>query len=282
MFFHTKFIDSLDSINDADIVLAGFPYDGTSSYRSGSRFAAREIRSYSYEAIEDFSFHLHKGLDSVKFFDAGDMELMVGDPQTAIENMQTAANSIIRTGKKLLAIGGEHLITLPLFLATQKIHGDFTLLQLDAHADLRPEYADNQLSHASVMNLCLQNNLTKLIQIGVRSGTKEEYQMRQNDQRIIPLTNINGLAKIINKNEKIYLSLDVDFFDPAQFPATGTPEAGGASFDDFIKILQILLDKQVNLIGADINEFIPDLDHTKISTSMAAKLVREILLTLAV
>jgi agmatinase len=276
-----RFIASLDDPSNANIILAGFPYDSTASLRSGSRFAPREIRIYSEETIESFSFHLEKNLDEINFFDAGDMEIMTGDPATAIKKIHKSALNLIKNNKKLLAIGGEHLVTLPLYLAAREIFGDSTLLQLDAHADLRETYLDNEFSHACVMNLCLKNNLKKLIQFGIRSCTKEEYRKINNDSRITPLQNYSELDNVIGTGEKIYLSLDVDFFDPAYFPATGTPEAGGASFNDLLMILKALQSKKANIIGADIVEFIPDLDFTKSCTAFAAKIIREILLIMS-
>lgn len=275
-----KFTASLDNYDKAGIILAGFPYDSTASFRSGSRFASREIRIYSQETIESFSFHLEKDLNEINFFDAGDMEIMIGDPATAVKKINKVALNLIKDSKKLLAIGGEHLVTFPLYLAAREIYGNFTLLQLDAHADLRETYSDSEYSHACVMNLCLKNNLKKLIQLGVRSCTKKEYQKINDDSRIIPLQNLNGLENVVKTGEKIYLSLDVDFFDPAYFPATGTPEAGGASFNDLLMILKTLQAKKANIIGADIVEFIPDLDFTKECTAFAAKIIREILLVM--
>jgi len=275
-----KFIASLNDPDKANIILAGFPYDSTASFRSGSRFASREIRIYSQETIESFSFHLEKDLNEINFFDAGDMEIMIGDPATAVKKINKVALNLIKDSKKLLAIGGEHLVTFPLYLAAREIYGDFTLLQLDAHADLRETYLDSEYSHACVMNLCLKNNLKKLVQLGVRSCTKEEHRKINTDSRIIPLHNYSELENVIETGEKIYLSLDVDFFDPAYFPATGTPEAGGASFNDLLMILKTLQTKKANIIGADIIEFIPDLDFTKECTAFAAKIIREILLVM--
>jgi agmatinase len=275
-----RFIGSLDDPSKANIILAGFPYDSTASFRSGSRFASREIRSYSQETIESFSFYLNKDLDEINFFDAGDMEIMIGDPAIAIKKIRKKALNLIKNNKKLLAVGGEHLVTFPLYLAAREIFGDFTLLQLDAHADLRETYLDSEFSHACVMNLCLENNLKKLIQLGIRSCSNEEHQKINNDSRIISLQDYSELENVIETAEKIYLSLDVDFFDPAYFPATGTPEAGGASFNDLLMILKTLQSKKANIIGADIVEFIPDLDFTKSCTAFAAKVIREILLVM--
>jgi agmatinase len=273
-----RFIASLPSIEGAEIVVAGFPYDCTASYRAGARFAPKEIRSCSGVAIESFSFYFARDLDEVKFFDAGDMDIMVGDPGVMVEQVQETASSLLKDVPRLIAIGGEHLITYPLFLATKKKHSQFSILHLDAHADLAEKLFGNTLSHGTVFYLCLQTGLDKLVQYGVRSGSKEEFYLRKEDPRIIPAVTIEEIDAALTEGEKIYLSLDFDFFDPGYFPGTGTPEAGGASFDDYIRILKLLKRKQIEIIGADIVELAPEIDHSDASTAFAAKALRETLI----
>lgn len=295
----TRFIGSRPTIEGCDIVLAGIPYDATSSFRAGSRFAPREIRAYSDEALEDFSFHCDRSLADIAFYDAGDLPLMVGNPSLMVSEVRRSvleltvgspevaaseprktAYELTLTNRRLLAIGGEHLVTYPIFLALREIYPDFTILQLDAHADLRERYAGDALSHSSVMRLCLQEGLNKLVQYGVRSGTREEYEMRQKDRRIVPATGIADIENAVKDGESVYLSLDLDFFDPAFMPGTGTPEAGGNTFKDYLDVLSLLRRKKINLIGADIVELAPDIDHSKASTAFAAKVTRETLLAL--
>ncbi len=273
-----KFLCSLPSIDDAEIVIAGFPYDCTASYRAGARFAPRDIRSCSAVAIESFSFYFARDLEEVNFFDAGDMDIMLGDPGEMVEQVQETASDLLKSVPKLIGIGGEHLITYPLFLATKKKNPHFSILHLDAHADLAENLFGATLSHGTVMYLCLQNGLDKLVQYGIRSGSKEEYYMRKEDSRIIPAVTIEEIDEALTEGEKIYLSLDFDFFDPGYFPGTGTPEAGGASFDDYIRILKLLKIKQIEIIGADIVELAPEIDHSKTSTAFAAKVLRETLI----
>lgn len=272
-----KFTGSLASIDKAEIVVAGFPYDCTASFRAGARFAPKEIRSCSRLAIESFSFYFARDLDEANFFDAGDMDVMLGDPGEMVAQVQETASGLLKKVPKLVAIGGEHLITYPLFLATKKKHPQFSILHLDAHADLAEELFGATLSHGTVMYLCLQNGLDKLIQYGIRSGSKEEYYLRKEDPRIIPAVSIEEIDEALTEGEKIYLSLDFDFFDPGYFPGTGTPEAGGASFDEYIRILKLLKRKQIEIIGADMVELAPEIDHSHGSTAFAAKALRELL-----
>lgn len=273
-----KYICSLPSIEGAEIVVAGFPYDCTASYRAGARFGPKEIRSCSGVAIESFSFYFARDLDEVNFFDAGDMDIMLGDPGAMVRQIQETASNILKSVPKLVALGGEHLITYPLFLATKKKHPQFSILHLDAHADLADKLFGSTLSHGTVFYLCLQEGLDKLIQYGVRSGSKEEFYLRKKDSRVIPAVSIDEIDAALTEGEKIYLSLDFDFFDPGYFPGTGTPEAGGASFDDYIRILKLLKRKQIDIIGADLVELAPEIDHSNASTAFAAKALRETLI----
>ncbi|MGI6395112.1 MAG: agmatinase [bacterium] len=278
MFKIPRFISSKEDLPENSIVLAGIPYDCTSSFRSGSRFASREIRNYSVEAIEEFSFYQKKSLDDVPFCDVGDLEIMVGDPAKMVETVIEAVKPYIEEGKRVIAIGGEHLVTYPLFLAHKEFYPEFTMIHFDAHADLRDGYAGDKLSHASVMKLCLDNGLDRLIQVGVRSGTKEEFELRHTDPRIIPADSVSEVAEAFEEGEIIYISIDLDYFDPSFVPGTGTPEAGGGSFDDFMKFIEIINAKKCRIIGADVVELAPELDSSKISVAFVAKLLRELLI----
>lgn len=279
----TFFYGGTAKLEDADIVLAGFSYDCTASFRAGTRFGPRDLRVYPGDGLETFSFYFGEDLEDVAYHDAGDMEVVYGDPLPMIEAYQEAAARLITADRRLVAIGGEHLITYPLFLASKARYGDFTLVHLDAHADLAViNHVGSRVSHGTVMNLCLEAGLPKLVQYGIRSGTREEYEMRRDDERIIPAVSIDELLDNLDTAERIYLSVDVDFFDPAFVPGTGTPEAGGASFGDFVEILRRLREKQVKMIGADIVELAPELDASRNSTVFIGKVLRELLLTMSI
>lgn len=272
---------STEAPDEARIVLAGFTYDCTASFRAGTRFGPRDLRSYPTEGLETFSFYFGEDLEDASFYDAGDMEPVYGDPLPMIEAYKAAVFEMIKGSNRLLAIGGEHLVSYPLFLATRERYGDFTLLHLDAHADLATvDHLGCTVTHGTVMNLCLEAGLPLLIQYGIRSGNREEYERRQTDERIIPAESISEIAEALTDEENVYLSIDVDFFDPAYVPGTGTPEAGGATFGEFIKILRLLREKKINLIGCDLVELAPEIDPTRNSTIFVGKVLRELLLTM--
>jgi agmatinase len=272
------FFCSKDSLAESEFVLIGIPYDCTASFRPGARFAPREIRNYAIESIEEFSFSFGKSIEETRFYDAGDLPVMCGSPSAMVEAVQKEVAAFLSSGKKVISIGGEHLVSYPVFLAYQQVYKNFTIIHLDAHADLREGYLGDELSHASVMNLCLKKGLAKLIQYGIRSGSRDEYTMRANDKRIIAADTINDIEKSLSAGEKVYLSIDVDFFDPGFFPGTGTPEAGGYSYNDFLAVMKALKKKNVALIGADIVELAPQIDSSGNSTVFAAKLLRDLLI----
>ena len=276
----TFFYGGTDEIDEADIVLAGFSYDCTASFRAGTRFGPRDLRAYPGDGLETFSFYFGEDVEDVAYHDAGDMESVYGDPLPMIDVYKAAVRELINDDRRLIAIGGEHLVTYPFFLASQEVHGDFTMVHLDAHADLAIiNHVGSRTSHGTVMNLCLEAGLEKLVQYGIRSGNRQEWEMRQNDPRIIPATSLEEFDDSLDDGEKIYLTIDVDFFDPAFVPGTGTPEAGGASFEDYVQILKILRRKNVSIIGADLVELAPELDSSRNSTVFVGKVLRELLLT---
>ena len=147
---------ALDSnFEESSIVLFGAPYDGTVSYRPGTRFAPQAIRQESF-GIETYSPYQDKDLEDLKVFDYGDLELPMGNREKALDIIYKKAKEITETNKVPFMIGGEHLVTLPAFKAVLEKYNDLVLIQFDAHADLRNDYLGEELSHACVMQRCYQ------------------------------------------------------------------------------------------------------------------------------
>jgi len=158
---------------------------------------------------------------------------------------------------------------------------DMVLLHLDAHADLRDGYLEEKYSHASIIRRVLDHFTDKnlLIQYGIRSSPRTEFQwMKENGTLMTSLKECCEKLEAIPDTRPIYLTLDLDFFDPAYLPGTGTPESGGEDFHGFMKLLKILNRK--NFVGADVVELAPMLDPTNNSACMASKVVREVMLAL--
>ena len=176
----------------------------------------------------------------------------------------------------------EHSISYCFIREALKEYPDLLLLHLDAHADLRDGYLGDHYSHASIIRRCLDHFGPKheLIQYGIRSGTRAEYEWMNYYNSLY--VSKNKLLEILNKqstDRPIYLTLDLDYFDPSFLPGTGTPEPGGEDFHSFISIVKVLKNK--NFIGADVVELAPNIDKTGNSSVFAAKVVREIVLSIA-
>ncbi len=271
-FLSKNWIGSVDSYDDAKIVMLGLPFDGTCSYRPGSRFAPERLRIASW-GLEDYSPVYDKHLDDVKFYDAGELEFPLGNTKKSMDLIEKNARIIFETGKKYLGIGGEHLVTYPAVKACKEIYGDIAIIHFDAHTDLREDYLGEKLSHASVMRRIGEVvGFENIKQIGIRSGLKEEFELMKKYNTLVKSS--NDLKQI--KNKKIFLTIDVDVLDPAYMPGTGTPEPDGLTYREFAEWIQFLRD--FDIVGADIVELAPDYDKSEVSTAVVTKIIRDVLM----
>lgn len=269
---------ALDSnFEESSIVLFGAPYDGTVSYRPGTRFAPQAIRQESF-GIETYSPYQNKDLEDLKVFDYGDLELPMGNREKALDIIYKKAKEIIDNNKIPFMIGGEHLVTLPAFKAVLEKYNDLVLIQFDAHADLRNDYLGEELSHACVMQRCYQIMKSKeLYQFGIRSMTKDEHDFA-NKHTVLEKFSANTVLEVKEKikDKPVYITIDLDVLDPSIFSGTGTPEPGGLTYKELQKA--ILDMRGLNIVGLDVNELSPDYDHSKVSTITACKVIRELLM----
>ena len=265
----------------SDIVIFGTPFDGTASYRPGARFAPSAIRNESY-SIETYSPYQDKDLcdSNIKVFDGGDLELCFGNTEKVLNQIKDFTDKILSDNKLPVMIGGEHLVSLGAVRAAYEKYPDLRIIHFDAHADMRDDYLGEKLSHATVMRRCYDLlGDDKIFQFGIRSGEREEFEFSEK-YNFINKFDFDGLDEIINKikDKPVYFSLDLDVLDPADFPGTGTPEAGGVSFKELLPAVFDAL--KLNIIGIDITELSPVYDPSGRSVSLACKLLREILLAL--
>lgn len=267
------------SLEEASTVLFGAPYDSTTSYRPGTRFASKAIRGESF-GLETYSPYQDKDLEDIKVFDSGDLELSFGRVDLALADIRKRAAEILALNKRPFMIGGEHLVTLPAVEAAFEKYPDLQVIQFDAHTDLRDDYLDAKLSHATVIRR-IHDFLGdgKIHQFGIRSGERAEFQFAKAHTNLHKYS-LAGLKETVEalKDTPIYLTIDLDVFDPAAFPGTGTPEAGGIFFMEFIESLKLL--SQLNIVALDVNELSPALDQSGASTALACKVVRELLLAI--
>ena len=269
-------------LKDANTVLFGVPYDGTTSYRPGARFGPKSIRNESF-GIESYSIYQDKDLEDANVFDYGDLDIPVSQASKVIKEVKDFTSKLLLSGKTPIMIGGEHLISLGAVKALAEKHPNLTLIHFDAHADLREDYLGEKLSHACVIRRCIELSSQILVyQFCIRSADKQEVNYaKENIQVNMQKYNFENLGNILNKiaDSPIYLTIDLDCLDPSVLPGTGTPEPGGVSFKELREAVTMVA-SQGKVVGADIVELNPMCDHSGVSTIVAAKLLRESLLAL--
>lgn len=266
---------------DSKVVIFGAPFDSTTSYRPGARFGSSAIRHESY-GLETYSPYLDLDLEDYQIFDAGDIELPMGSAEQALAAISETTATILADKKIPFMIGGEHLVTLGAFREVQRVYPDVHIIHFDAHTDLRDDYLGVQLSHACVIRRC--HDIIgdgRIHQYGIRSGERAEWQFARNGHTDIHPFNVDAWLDNPHSvtDAPVYLTIDLDVMDPSIFPGTGTPEAGGVSFDQLRRALANVC-RMHNIVALDVNELAPTLDNTGCSTAVACKIVRELLLSL--
>lgn len=275
------FIGCDSPYEEAKIVLFGAPFDSTTSFRPGARFGSSAMRHESF-GLETYSPYQDKDLCDYNTFDSGDLELCFGSAEAALSDIEEWAKEILKDGKLPLLIGGEHLVTLGSVRAVFEKYPDLHIIHFDAHADLREDYLGAKLSHACVIRRC--HDLLgdgRIHQFCIRSGDREEFRFAKEHTEMHPFR-FDGLKELVEELKKskapVYFTIDLDCLDPSVFPGTGTPEAGGVTFPQLLEA--ILAVSETNVVAADVNELAPMLDHSGISTAMACKVLRELILAL--
>lgn len=274
---HT-FIACDSDYEESKIVIFGAPFDSTTSFRPGTRFASSAIRNESF-GIETYSPYCDKDLLDTKIFDGGDLELCFGNSRQALDDISAFTSDILNDGKIPFMIGGEHLVTLGAVEAVFKKYPDLNIIHFDAHTDLRDDYLGEKLSHASVIRRC--HDLLgdgRIFQFGIRSGDRTEFEWSKQGHTFLNKFDFRGLEKVIEEldGKPVYFTLDLDVLDPSCFCGTGTPEAGGVTFRELLSAVTKVAN--LNIVGLDMNELSPIYDQSGASTALACKLLREILL----
>jgi agmatinase len=194
--------------------------------------------------------------------------------------VQRATTAVLDLGLNPLMLGGEHSISSGAVAAVANQHPDLVLVQLDAHADLREEWLGARHSHACAMRRCLEVLPSQtLFQLAIRSGTREEFNELQESGRLMPSIDALQQALAPLKGKPIYLTVDLDWFDPAVLPGTGTPEPGGFLWRDFAAVVDLL--RGHRLVAADVVELAPHLDSSGVSSVLAAKVTRSLILLMS-
>jgi agmatinase len=271
------------SYNDSQIVIVSAPLEKTVSYGKGTAKGPKEILNASH-FVEFYDEELNREL----CFEKGICtlpELMLAKLPIgkAIEKIYKEVSKHIDAGKFVVTLGGEHSLSIAPIKAHHERFENLSILQIDAHSDLRESYEGSKFSHASVMARVAEFN-TKIVQVGIRAQSKEEADFRiMNSIRTFYAREIklgmygDNWQELVSRSltENVYITFDVDGFDPSFLTATGTPEPGGLFWDETMNLLKIIcLDK--NIVGFDVVELAPSKTHPS-SSFVAAKLVYKML-----
>lgn len=185
---------------EAEVVLFGAPFDSTTSYRPGTRFGSKAIRSESY-GLETYSPYQDEDLTDYRVFDSGDIELCMGNSKKALQAISERTATILVDGKVPFMIGGEHLVTLGAFREVYKKYPDVCIVHFDAHTDLREDYLGEPLSHACVIRRCHDYvGDGRIFQFGIRSGDRSEFVWAREGHTFLHPFDLNNLQEAVEKS----------------------------------------------------------------------------------
>ncbi|WP_159650986.1 agmatinase [Vibrio atypicus] len=268
--------------SDADLVVLGVPLDMATSGRPGARMGPDAIRRASVNlAWEGNKFPWNFNVfDRAKVIDAGDLVFDCGDAEDFTYRLEAATSEILKSGKTMLALGGDHFITLPILRAYAKHHGEMALIHFDAHTDT---YANGSSYDHGTMFYHAPNEGLISPKHSVQIGIRTEYDQQDHGFNVINAMEANDLSaedivarvRDIIGNKPVYVTFDIDCLDPAFAPGTGTPVCGGLNSDKVLKILRGLAG--VNIVGMDVVEVSPPYDHSDLTALAGATVALELM-----
>lgn len=262
----------------ARVVVVGIPFDRTSSFIPGSRFGP-EIGRLGTANIESYSPYQDRDLTAVKIYDMGDLNFSFDAPNAVESLIKSTTREVYRSGKRMLAVGGEHTITPWVISELNQIFPELCVIQFDAHSDLREEFLGERVCHATAMRRTLDHiPRERLFQLGIRSfALPEEIKL----PNVFPFEILAPLERIRPTigNRPVYLTVDLDVLDPGVMPDVATPQPGGCSYRELCRAFAQLA--RLNVIGADIVEYCPRENCVPFTASLVAELVRELILLLS-
>lgn len=268
----SRFLGADHPVEGSRVALLGAPFDGTSAFRPGARFAPSSVRIWS-EVLETYSPVFKKDLSELKVADAGDADTFaIPEWGLVSEAIRDKVRWLLSRGSRTVLMGGEHLVTLPAVEECLRIHPDLAVLQMDAHLDLRDEHNGARFSHATVMRRVLEKvGKGRLFQFGVRSGPREEWELARREKTIV---NDTAALRPTLEGRPVYLTVDLDVLDPSVMPETGTPEPGGMTFKEIQDAIYSL--RGLDVVAADVVEYCPAPGGGGPSGAVAAKIIREL------
>ncbi len=274
------FLDTPASVtlDDANVVIVPVPYDSTTSFKTGARHGPRAAITASKQ-VEEWDIELGRDISTVGIYTTQEIEPHTGGPEAMIERVRRVAGHFMAQDKLVALLGGEHTITVGGVSAALEKHPHLTVLYLDAHADLRDEYMESRWSHACVARRLYER--ARVVEVGVRSMSQDEARfISANDVPVFtwpPSGDIEHLAaNVIERlGRDVYVSIDLDVFDPSIMSAVGTPEPGGMTWIDVTKLLR-MISKRRQIVGFDVVELSPN-EGPEACAFTAAKLLYKLI-----
>jgi agmatinase len=283
----------IDQVKKADIAIVGIPFDAGTSYRPGARFGPSHIREASrllrpYNPAQDAEpFAL------AQVVDAGDIAVNPFNIDEALGQIEAGIDQIVKAGAKPVTLGGDHTIVLPILRSLHKVHGPIAVIHFDAHLDTWDTYFGADYTHGTPFRRASEEKLLDAdacLHVGIRGPLYSASDLPEDASmgfRAIHVTEMDqiGIPAVIDlmlervKGRAVYVSIDIDVMDPAFAPGTGTPEAGGISSRELLRVIRSL--EKVNLVGADIVEVAPAYDHAQVTGIAASHLAYELVTLMA-
>ncbi|MGC5172610.1 agmatinase [Microbacterium sp. DT81.1] len=283
----------LDEVEHADVAVVGIPFDSGVSFRPGARFGPAHVREASrllrpYNPAQDvFPF----GAQQVA--DAGDLVANPFDIAAAVAEIEAGARSLREHADRLIAIGGDHTVAFPLLRAVSATHGPVAVLHFDAHLDTWDTYFGAPITHGTPFRRASEEgllDLTASMHVGIRGPLYAKSDL-EDDSRLgfaiitSEFVEEQGVGAAVDRirarvgDAPLYISIDVDVLDPAHAPGTGTPEAGGLTSRELLRMIRALAD--LRIVGADVVEVAPAYDHAQLTAVAASHIVYELLSAMA-
>ncbi|WP_147108150.1 agmatinase [Nesterenkonia populi] len=283
----------LDEVGEADIAVVGIPFDTGVSFRPGARFGPTHVRDSSrllrpYNPAQGVSPF---GVQQVA--DAGDIVANPFDLDEALEQISAGASELLKRAGRVVTIGGDHTIAYPLLKTMYEKHGPVAVLHADAHLDTWDSYFGAPVTHGTPFRRASEAgfiDLTASAHLGIRGPLYGEHDLEEDERLGFEVTTTefveeHGVPAAVKRlrdrvgDRPVYVSIDIDVLDPAHAPGTGTPDAGGLTTREMLRIIRSLTD--LNIVGADVVEVSPPYDHAQLTGIAAAHVVYELISAMA-
>jgi agmatinase len=287
-------LPTVDQVHRYDVAVLGAPFDNGTSYRPGARFGPIAVRTASRNIRP--AYHPDLGISPLKHLqvvDAGDVPVNPFQLTTAIDQIRDHAAGLLANRSRLVTIGGDHTVALPLLRAVRELHGPVALVHFDAHLDTWDTYFGSPVTHGTVFRRAFEEGLLieeRSVHVGIRGPIYDELDLRDDARfgfQIVRAGDIDrmGLEEVVATVRRrvgdapVYLSVDIDVLDPAFAPGTGTPEMGGVTSRELLHLLRGL--EGIALVGGDVVEVAPAYDHAEVTALAAATVVYDIVTLMA-